>query len=449
MDSKKGQKQVSLAGMAKQPAHRASAPASRKSHHRGLLISTLVVIAILLIAYLVLFGKFSKGPSLTAREMVEYTVTPDNISGKVSYFALGVTGEKPTDRMDMAAVMCFDRKADKLSVIQMPVATYIGKDTGFAVSALGDVWGKPQPEVFCSTCRVRVKANEVKDNKHITCGSKLENRTGSSFGDFIRVFNDQYGLPIDNYLVIPRQGLAQLIDGLSGLDMKLSKKLTLAGKTYDAGVKTLTGQAVVEYVTTYDYDGTPKADLRRMERQREMFAGIMRRLAACDYEDLYRVDKGTGSTQGVIGRLMLGKYPIRFNSTSFGKMRLLNISEGSAEDMKLSVTVAKFIKQIGDIPLENVTFSVLPGEAAKSGTSWLYSVNRAQAAELLNGQMNPYGLTLDNKTVKAPQLKEKPAKSDATTVSMDKVGASQSGTVTTTTEKRTTTTTLAGGATKR
>ena len=442
-DNKKPEKQVSLAGMAK-----STAPAEKPKKKRfpwGAVIALVLVLALFVGGYFVLFGG-EDGPALTAQDMVEYTVTPDGMRDKVSYFALGVTGENATDRMDMVAVLCLDRKNDSASVIQLPVATYIGKDAGFATSTLGDVWGNPQPETFCSTCRIRLKAEDIEENKHKACGSATERKKGSASGDLIRVFNDQYGLPIDNYLVIPRKGLAQLIDGLGGMDFNLEKKLTLAGKSYDKGVQTLSGEAAVYYVTQYDYDGTPKADLRRLARQRELFAGLLQRLGGCKLSDLYRVE--SGSVRGVFGTLMLGEYPVRFNTTSFGKMRLLNVGEGAADNMKLSVAIAKFALEMGSLSPEKVTFSVLPGEAVKNGTVTVYSANRAQVIELLGAQMNPYGLTLDETTVLVPQLKENPAKSDATTVSLDKVGVSQSGVLSTTTVAKATTTTMAGGATK-
>ncbi len=446
MNNKKGQKQISLAGVAKTSASHAEKPKKKKKPVRlGCALSVLLVLAILVTGGFLLFNQ-EEGPSLTAREMVEYTVTPDNISGKVSYFALGVTGEEATDRMDMTAVMCYDRKNKAISVVQMPVATYIGKDTGFAVSTLGDVWGKPQPELFCPTCRSRVKADEISENTHTTCGVKLETRTGSAYGDLIRVFNQQYGLPIDNYLVISRKGLALMIDLLGGMDIKLERKTTLAGKSYDKGVQTLSGEAAVYYATEYDYDGTPGSDVKRMQRQRVLFAGLLQRLGACDMDALYR--SASGAISGVFGELMLSADPVRFNTTSFGKARLLDISEHSAEGMKLSKAIAQFAYQISRIPLEQVTFSVLPGESMKSGTARVYSVNRAQVIELLNAQMNPYELPLDAATVTAPQLKDAPAKSDATTVSLDTLVQPQSGTITTTTVATTTTTTLAGGATQ-
>ncbi len=436
MSTNNKKKQVSLAG--------AAGTSKKKKRPVGKIVGVsfllVVLLAVGILGYQIL-GR-EKGPSLTAEEMVEYTVTPDDIKGKVSYFALGVTGVNKTDCLDMVAVLCYNRQTKDVSVIQIPVATYIGKDTGFATSIIGEVWGKPQPEVFCTSCRVRVYADEVKENKHTVCGNKLENKTGSSFGDLIRVFNDQYGLPIDNYLVIPRNGLAKLVDELGGLDLTLTAKATLNGKSFAAGDHTLTGAQAVEYAVGYNYKNNPKTDLERMERQRAFFAALWQRLSACEMEDLYYVDKNTGSTKGMIGRLMNGSDPIRFNTTSFGKARLLGVSDTAANKLKLSDAMAQFIYRITRTPLNQVTFSVLPGESVKSGTATVYSVNKAKVIELLNNVLNPYGLTLDENTVKAPQLKEKPTDNDATTVTLEAAAPSQSGFISTTTASTTTTTTI-------
>ena len=436
MNQNNGQKQVSLAGAAG-----TAKPKRKKSNPWKIVGITLLLLSLLAAGVLGyrLFGG-SDGPSLSAQEMVEYTVTPDSISGNVSYFALGVTGENSTDCLDMVAVMCYNRKSGSVSVLQVPVATYIGKDTGFAVNTVGKVWGSPQAEVFCSSCRVRVSAGEVDQNTHTVCGAKLENHVGSSYGDLIRVFNTQYGLPIDNFLVIPRAGLVQLVDALGGLDIQLDAKATLGGKSYAAGVHTLTGAEAVAYATTYNYKNTPASDRERMLRQRQFFGALLQRLGSCRLEDLYTVDKQTGATRGFVGTLMNGRYPIRFNSTSFGKARLLNISQSSANRMKLSDAMARFLVQISRVPLNQITFSILPGEAVKSGTVTVYSVDKAKTIELLNAQMNPYGLTLDDTTVAVPQLKENPKDSDASTATLDGVVQPQSGTLSTTTKATTTTT---------
>lgn len=427
MNNNKGQKQVSLAGVVKtgnKEAAKASAKRSKKPFPWVRLVAVVLVLAVIITACVVLFDE-EEGPALSAREMVEYTVTPDNISSKVSYFALGVTGEKTTDRMDMVAVLCYDRKGKAAHILQVPVATYIGKDSGFAVSAIGDVWGRPQPETFCSTCRIRLQEKDITEGTHKTCGSATELRPGSAYGDLIRVFNDQYGLPIDNFLVLSRAGFKQMIELLGGVDVKLSESMMLADVTYEAGVQTLPAAAAVDYAITDDYTGSPDSDVTRMARQRQVLTAIIQRLGNCTFDQLYSVDKTTGAVQGVFGKLMLGENPVRFNTTSFGKARLLNISENAANGKKLSVAIAEFAEKIGALSLEKITCSTLPGSAAMEGTASYYSVDKAAVAKLLGEQLNPYELTLE---VTAPTLTENAAAHGAATVTLDTLAVPQSDT---------------------
>lgn len=439
-----GQKQVSLAGAAGNPVGKVKTK-KKKQFPRKAVIAIVACLAVVLTVVLVVNGtKNDDKPALTAREMVTYTVTPDNISNNVSYYLLGVTGDKITDRLDMVSVMCYNRKKDTVSVLQMPVSTYVSKEAGYAVNALGDVWGNPQPVPFCSAHRTELTADVIVDGTHKGCGAKVEYRTGSSTEDMIRVINEQYGLPIDNYLFIPRAGLVQLIDALGGVDVKLDKKITLSGTTYEAGVQTLNGQAAVTYAVEYNYTGTAASDRERMLRQRQVFTALLQRIGSGKLADLYSVDKNTGSTKGAVGQLMLSANPIRFNTTSFGKERLLNISEAAANKMKLSEAMARFLYELGQVPLSQITCSILPGEKATSGSAAVYSVNRAKTLELLNTQMNPYGLTLDDTTVKVPQLLKKQNTTDTATATLDGYAQEQKGTVTTTTKATATTTTLAG-----
>ncbi len=438
MKNSNTQKQVSLAGVANK-----GRPTKKK---RRVAVKWIVLLALVLSVVLAVVGKkiydaVTAGPSLSAQEMVQYAVTPDNISGKVSYFALGVTGEKSTDRMDMVALLCYDRKGDSLSILQVPVATYIGSDTGFATPVLGDVWGKPQPLTWCATCRCNLTAEQVKDGKHTACGTKTESRTGSSFTDLCRVFNKQYGMPTDNFLVIPRDGLASLIDSLGGVDVKLSSKLSADGMTYQPGVQTLSGKAAVFYAIEYNYNGTPASDVQRMQRQRQVLAGLLQRLSTYKVADLFNADI---ASYGILSKLMNSADPVRFDTTSFGKARLLGVSEARADGIRFSKALAMFASEVSHIDLSKVTCAILPGVTAKSGTSTLYSVNKTQTMELLAEHFNPYGLTLDDTTVTAPMLNKNPAKANTAVATLDTVAVEQTGNLTSATTT-TTTTTAAGG----
>lgn len=418
-----GQKQVSLAGAAGTDKKE-----KKPFPWEWVVVSIVPLIALAaVLVFLWLIGTFDseEGRSLSAEQMVEYTVTPDAIGDKVSYYAVGISGETGSDRLDAVGVLCFDRERNTLSLMQMPVTTYLGRDTNFAVKALGDVWAKPQPVPFCSSHMERLTEEEITGNTHLGCGAPVEMQKGSATGDLIRVFNEQYGLPIDNFVVIPRHGLALLIDALDGVDVKLSKKATLAGETYKAGVQTLSGEAAVEYITTYSYKKTAASDRSRMLRQREVLSAVMQRIAALDPEDLFHLEDG--ATVGLMGDLMLSEYPVRFNSTSYGKELLIHCSAEQADNMKATEAIARFFYQISTVSLENVTCSILPGEETKSGSATVYTINRQQTIALLNDQMNPYGLTLDETTVTAQQAVINADKVDLETATLDTVAQPQTG----------------------
>ncbi len=417
MNDNQGTRQVSLAGAAagkkKQPPKK-----HKKPNKRLWLILIPIVLVVVLLIVLLARGCGSDGPSLTARETIQYTVTADELSGKVSYFTLGVLGEKSTDRMDMVAVMCYDRKAKEISVMQLPVATYLGDDGSFATTILGDVWGNPKPLRWCDTCRGQVADDEVDGDEHKVCGTKLTTRKGSAFTDFNRVFNTQYGLPTDNFLVIPRDGLAKLIDAVGGVDMQLDADITVDEVTYQKGVRTLTGNAAVYYAIEHNYKNTPASDLERMARQRQLFASLLDRLSERSLKDLYNTDP---ALKDVLSNVMLGADPIRFDSTSFGKMRLIDVGENKVENTKAVEAMAKFFYNVSRIDLEDITFCTLPGTAQKRGTGYVYSVNKAQTVTLLNEYMNPYGLTLDDTTVAVTELKQNPVDAETAVTTLDQV----------------------------
>lgn len=407
---KKPQKnQVSLAGVAKTPAK--GAREEKRPFPWKLVVFGVVLILLMLggmMLYWLISGNQTEEQSdkkaLTAREMVEYTYTPDKLAGDVSYYLMGVTGAEIGDPMDMLAVMCYDRKADAVSILQIPVDTYIDKKNGFAVDTIGDVWYNPQPEIFCSACRERVPAAERDGDVHTTCGATLENRNGSATGDLIRVINEQYGLPIDNYFIVSREGFVDLIDGFHGVEIELPKDITLAGKAYTAGPHTLDGHAAVDYAITYHYDGTAASDRERMLRQRQLLASLWETASTFSVKDLYYVDD-QGSTKGILGKLMVGDTPIRFNSTSFGRARMLGLKDKDAENIGSYEALARFVEDLGDVSTDRVTFCILPGEETDiSATADVYSANRDQVIRLLNEQMNPYELSIDENTVTAPQL---------------------------------------------
>lgn len=393
------QKQVSLAGVA---GGKTDGGKKKRRSRAWIVWLCLVAVIVVAVAGYKIHQSLSAGPSLASREFVEYTYTADDRLDDVAYYALGISGEKTTDRLDALAIMCFDRDAEKITVLQVPPATYIDKGETFAVSAAGDVWGTPKASTWCETCRARLSSDAVKDKKHTACGTEVTTRSGSSATDLARMFNTQFGLPVDNYLVIPRKGLAQLIDAVDGVTVKLEKELNVGGIKYAAGETTLPGEAAVYYAIQYDYNGSAASEAARMQRQRQVYAGLLARLADYKVSELFSED-----APDVLSAVMNGRYPVRFDTTSFGKARLMGEdNDASADGTRYNRALAEFLSEVSEIDLQNVVCSIVPGENAKHGSATVYSAYRAETMTLLREQMNPYELPLDDTTVGLTQLKK-------------------------------------------
>ncbi len=420
-DKNQKQKMVSLSGAA------GNAVTRKKSEKKRwiILLSALALVIILVVVYL-LSQRDPVGPTLDSREFVEYTYTADDLCDDVSYYALGLTGENEGDPMQSVGMLCFDRRGGALSLLQVPVSMYIEKGTDFGASTVGAVWSNPLSVTWCTTCRCRVAADAQEGGKHTACGTKLQTRSGSSTTDFARLFNTQFGLPVDNYLVVSPDGLATLIDQLGGITLNVEKAFSFDGVDYKAGVTVLPGNAAVYYATKWSYDGTIKADFSRMQRQRQLWAALLTRLSGYSVDELHNTDPKRAD---VLTAVMNGRDPIRFDSTSFGKSRLLGKANDSATDnVRYTMAMAQFLHSLSKVPLEKVTCSILPGESIKKGSATVFTAYKNNTISLLNTQMNPQQLTLDSTNVGLTELAHN-EKADTYTATLDALFIEQTATV--------------------
>ena len=70
---------------------------------------------------------------------------------------------------------------------------------------------------------------------------------------------------------------------------------------------------------------------------------------------------------------------------------LLDPSDGKLEEMTTAQALAGMFGELAKVPLENIQFYVMPGEAAKKGNDTYYSIHKADLAALLQEHFNPYG----------------------------------------------------------
>ncbi len=295
--------------------------------------------------------------------LTSYDTTPVGNRDKVGYYVFGLMGpDSATSDMEMLSIVCLDKKNKTANILQVPKFTYLGENGEFAVKHAAAVWANPKDIPWCEVCRKRVPAEEIVDGKHVKDGVLITKRAGSSTLDVVKIFNSQYGLPVDGYFLFEQQTLVKLVDLLDGIDIQLDSPMKVGSINYAAGVRTLDGEAVLQYVTTYEQ--SIQGDIGRMKRFQQVFVSLLQRLSAMSDKDL---------TSNVVAPLMNSSTPIRVTT------------ETSNAD------IVELIRKLAEVPFENMTAYLLPGSTAKSGNTTYFSVNKKELVNLLNTSFNPYG----------------------------------------------------------
>lgn len=386
-------------------------PARKKKNSRGrtVVMILLIVLIVLCAVFLIVVGKMvydnvaSPGKDRPQAVTSSYDTSPD--PDKVSYYIIGLMGEEDTTSpTESLAILCWDRKAKTVNILEFPQDTYLGEDGTWAVKRLADVWANPKPLDWCEICGRQVFEPEITDGRHnlSTCNGEITQKTGSASENLINVFNDQYSLPVDGFFMVPQAAFVKLVDLVGGVDVELEAGQTLGDIEYAAGVQTLSGAAALDYITGREagVDG----DIARILKQRKVFAALMQRLLTSSEQDL---------TKEIIGPLMNGSTPIRVNMG-------MN-TEG----------MVKILREMADVPMTAFTAYLLPGEAAASGETTCYSAHTAEVLALLNEAFNPYGTAVSETDLTFPQLAANAA-GDTHKQALSEVLAQQSGTAATT-----------------
>ena len=126
-------------------------PARKKKNSRGrtVVMILLIVLIVLCAVFLIVVGKMvydnvaSPGKDRPQAVTSSYDTSPD--PDKVSYYIIGLMGEEDTTSpTESLAILCWDRKAKTVNILEFPQDTYLGEDGTWAVKRLADVWGQPE-----------------------------------------------------------------------------------------------------------------------------------------------------------------------------------------------------------------------------------------------------------------------------------------------------------------
>lgn len=385
-------------------------PKKRKMSRAAVIIYWVLAIAILtLLVFLIvagfwLFERFNY--QVDKQEMIspiERDVTPVDRQDKVAYYLFGLLGENNTDETVMLSVVCHDKQNNTVSVLELPASTYLDKGDGWKVDTLGRVYANPKALDWCDACKKRLYAPEITEGEtatHTVCGGPVTAKKGSAIGGIVDFVNDQLSLPIDEYFMLPTQGLEVLVDGLGGIDVELPSAMMLGDINYEPGVQTITGAAAADFILE-----STGAD--RTRRQRQVLGAVLARTQKLDAAAL---------NDGAIADLMDSEHPLRTDVTHDDELAYDELSE--------------LITTFKNVPLTNVRIWMIPGESAYDGEGdHVYSVHKQELLTLLNEQFNPHGLTIEMTDLTVPELQNTVAADTRHGVLGDGLVAEQVGTI--------------------
>ncbi len=364
-----------------------AAPRSRRRRKKKLSRAALIirwVIVVFVVVFLIFAGVLANyiykamfletGEKVPPIDPTQYDVTPVENTNKVAYYLVGILGENETSDTNMLSVVCHDKKKNTVNIMQLPQATHIATGDQWATDVLGEVFANPKALDWCDLCRKRLYEPEINEGDvatHIACGTEVTLKKGSAVSGLVDFVNDQLGLPVDEYFLLPQKAISILVDAVGGVDVNLGDYYQLGGNDYEPGVHTLSGDAAMEYITYTD--GSLDRDITRMMRQREVFGALLTRIFRLE-EDVVAED--------VVEEVMDSPSAIRTECTTN--------------------EICDILKSLGKAGVTGMTVQLLPGEAADGNT--VYSVHKEELLQTLNTEFNPYSAGLSNADLLIPEL---------------------------------------------
>ena len=313
-------------------------PKKEKRYPKGIVIAINTLLSVILVISVLgttacaalLYMDFSDSGDAVA-DMSEISKSQSN---DVEYFLVAGTdeGENLTDIM---MVVCFDLKANKANILQIPRDTFIGVDV--PTSKMNAVYGQAPRE-------------EGQTNINV----------------MLRRINDYFGLPIDHYITVTLSAFRDIVDAVSGVDVYVPDTIYNAFNedrqyfTFEKGMNHFNGEkaeAFVRHRRSY-----AMGDLGRVRAQRNFYAAFIKKCLNMSYTQM-----ATAAT---------------------------SIYDQVSTDMKL-VDILAFAKTAQNLKVENIKFHAVPGQSGSYSVNGrkplsYYSIHKQEYADLINQYFMPY-----------------------------------------------------------
>ncbi len=170
-------------------------------------------------------------------------------------------GEEAATSTDVIIVANLDLENNAATLLQIPRDTYVGED----LVATGKI------------------------NALYYWGYKAEEGGAKGVAPLAETINDQFKLPIDNYVMISMEGFRKAVDMLGGIEVTIEEDMNFGKDAgggdiiLPAGTHTLDGVMADLFVR---YRGYAQADIKRINVQRYFMAALMTKLMNTSTSDL-------------------------------------------------------------------------------------------------------------------------------------------------------------------
>lgn len=277
---------------------------------------------------------------------------------KVTYFLI-VGVDKDKKLTDCIWMLCFDNKAHRMNVLQIPRDTYVGQYS-MSPHKANAIFESKTDANWCEACDRAVTDDKIESGRHTLCGGSISTKKITGMSSLFYFVNNELHLPVDYYVKFDFEGFEKAIDALGGVDITLenemdvyytkSKHITLPkGPNHLNGAKTL---KFMRNRKTYA-DG----DLGRIKAQRQIIHAILEKVQDMSLLQTFNV--------------------------------VLAANGSFTTDMS-PANIKSYISPLKKCKSDDLHMFELPGKARTVNRSSYYICDEEKTVELLNEYMLPY-----------------------------------------------------------
>ena len=288
-----------------------------------------------------------------------------------TYFLI-VGVDKDKQLTDCIWVLCFDNKAHKMNVLQIPRDTYVG-EYSMSPHKANAVYESKVDVNWCENCDRAVTDDKNDEGRHTVCGGKITTKKTQGIASLYYFIANELHLPIDYYVFFDFEGFEKAIDALGGVDIVLEKDMKVyytKSKSIDLyeGKNHLNGADTLKFMRNRKIyaDG----DLGRIKAQRQIIHAILDKVQGMSVLQTFNV--------------------VLAANGSFS-------TDMSPENIK------SFIAPLKKCKSDDLHMFELPGKARMVRRSSYYICDEEKTVELLNEYMLPYSQKLQAGDIDFPK----------------------------------------------